>query len=294
MVNAFLAGSRHYSNPILPFSAWVNGRQLSRMQAISLTLHLLGLLVILNFSTLHVAQNGPKPPGATGIERIFFPGFPPAARQEKGQEASQGGGSGGARQLGEWTRGRVPPFARLQIAPPAPPRNPNAILIVPPTLVGPPELQVPNVGAGNWGDPQARAFTDSSGPGSGDGMGDKCCGAIGPGRGRGYGPGEDWGAGGGRPKAGTLNTTHPVCVYCPNPGYTDEARKARFQGSVVLRAVITVDGRATNLRVIKGAGLGLDKEAIETVRTWRFKPSLGPNRQPIEVWQDIEINFHIY
>jgi TonB family protein len=86
----------------------------------------------------------------------------------------------------------------------------------------------------------------------------------------------------------------PSCEYCPNPSYTEEARKAKFHGSVLLRVVITAGGRATNIRVVKGVGLGLDERAVESVRQWRFRPAIGPNGQPVETWTEIEINFRIY
>jgi TonB family protein len=70
--------------------------------------------------------------------------------------------------------------------------------------------------------------------------------------------------------------------------------KAKYQGTVLLVAVITADGRATEIRVAKGLGLGLDEKAVEAVRTWRFRPALGPDGKPASVRQSIEVTFHLY
>lgn len=86
----------------------------------------------------------------------------------------------------------------------------------------------------------------------------------------------------------------PTCLYCPSPSFTDEAVKAKYQGIVELVATITADGRATDIRVAKGIGLGLDEKAVEAVRNWRFKPALGPIGKPASVRQVIEVTFHLY
>jgi TonB family protein len=59
-------------------------------------------------------------------------------------------------------------------------------------------------------------------------------------------------------------------------------------------AVITADGRATNIRVAKGLGMGLDEKAIEAVRTWRFRPAVGPDGKAAAVSTPIEVVFRLY
>ena len=70
--------------------------------------------------------------------------------------------------------------------------------------------------------------------------------------------------------------------------------KAKYQGTVLLMAVITADGRATNIRVAKGLGMGLDEKAIEAVRTWRFRPAVGPDGKASAVSTPIEVVFRLY
>lgn len=269
---------------------WTSGHRVTRLQGVSLVLHCMALAVLLHFSVKQTQGNGPSVPGEELVRRLIFPG------KWDGKLEPRGGGDGGERNPIPPTRGSAAPFGWIQFTPPSPRNESEAQLLAEPNLLGPPEMQPPQIQAEIWGSPLLKELTGSAGPGERGGTGTGCCGGAGPGgTGGGLGPGNEWGMGGpGPPRAGTRGTTYPACVYCPNPGYTEEARKAKYQGSVVLRAIITVDGRATNIRVIKGAGLGLDEKAIETVRTWKFKPALGLNRQPVETWQDIEINFRIY
>lgn len=94
-------------------------------------------------------------------------------------------------------------------------------------------------------------------------------------------------------RAGENGIGTPACLYCPEPLYTSEAAKAKFRGSVFVQAIIQPDGHATDIHVVKGAGLGLDEKAIEAVRTWRFKPAVGPNGVPIATTTMLEVNFRL-
>jgi protein TonB len=75
--------------------------------------------------------------------------------------------------------------------------------------------------------------------------------------------------------------------------FSDEAVKAKYQGVVLLRIVVTVDGRATNIQVVKGLGMGLDDKAIEAVRGWRFRPATGPDGRASAVTTLIEVTFRL-
>jgi hypothetical protein len=96
------------------------------------------------------------------------------------------------------------------------------------------------------------------------------------------------------PRAGENGYGTPVCLYCPQPGFSDEAIKAKhFDAIVVLEALVTADGRATNVHVLKAVGLGLDIKALEIIPTWRFTPALGPNSRAASVVTRIECKFHL-
>jgi TonB family protein len=96
------------------------------------------------------------------------------------------------------------------------------------------------------------------------------------------------------PRASENGYGTPVCLYCPQPGFSDEAIKAKhFDGVVVLEALITTEGRATNVHVIKAVGLGLDIKALEIIPTWRFKPATGPDGRAASVVSRLECKFHL-
>jgi TonB family protein len=100
--------------------------------------------------------------------------------------------------------------------------------------------------------------------------------------------------GGGAPRAGKAGYGFATCVDCPLPAYSAEASAQHVQGSVVLAATITPGGSAADIHVSKGLGFGLDEKAIEAVRTWRFKPALGPDRKPASVRQLILVAFQLH
>jgi len=85
----------------------------------------------------------------------------------------------------------------------------------------------------------------------------------------------------------------PRCVYCPNPSYTDEARRAKINGSVVLQVVVTAEGRAENISVVRKLGYGLDESAVETARTWQFAPAKDAEGNPVATIVSIEMTFRI-
>jgi TonB family protein len=93
--------------------------------------------------------------------------------------------------------------------------------------------------------------------------------------------------------AGIGGVTYPSCDYCPGPSYPRKARAEHAEGTVVLRAVIQTDGRATDIQVVKTPRADFADQAIETVRTWRFKPAIGPTGDPVAVIAPIEVTFRL-
>jgi protein TonB len=222
------------------------------------------------------------------ITSPYLPKLPPGAKK------AGGGGGGGAHELLPASKGKLPKFSLTQIVPPKvkPPDNPK--FAATPTVLGMPDMKLASPNMSNWGDPMSKVTNDSNGPGSGNGIGSGNGTGIGSGSGGGVGPGSGGGSGGGVFNAGTGGYGSPACVYCPQAQFSDEAVKAKYQGTVYLTAIVTADGRATDIQVAKGVGLGLDENAIAAVRTWRFKPALGPNGKPAAVRTTIEVTFHLY
>jgi protein TonB len=279
------------SHPVKVRDIWSKNEQFSRAQGLSLVVHALiaALLVVPLFQ-----QVMPTSQASTKPEIITINISPYMAQLPPGKDKAGGGGGGGERMQTSPTKGRAPRFAMTQLTPPmATLRNLNPKLPAEPTLLGPPELRVPSPNMPNYGDPLAKLITGSGGPGGGGGIGTGCCGGIGSGEGGGLGPGSGGGTGGGAFRPGSGGVGYPSCAYCPNPQYSEEARKAKYQGTVVLHVVITPDGRATNIEAVKGPGLGLEEKAIEAVRTWRFNPAVGPNGKAVPVALNIEVTFRL-
>jgi protein TonB len=67
-----------------------------------------------------------------------------------------------------------------------------------------------------------------------------------------------------------------------------------MQGTVTLRVLVGTDGRASEIRVIRGVGYGLEERAVQTVRGWKFTPARDAARRPIAVWVTIEAVFRLF
>jgi protein TonB len=207
---------------------------------------------------------------------------------------SGGGGGGGDRDKLQASRGILPRFSREQLAPPAVViRNENPKLPVEPTVVVPPEIHLAIPLTGPLGDPLSSILgPPSNGAGSGGGIGSGSGGGVGSGHGPGVGPGWGGGIGGGVYHVGG-GIASPRLIYGPEPEFSEEARKAKYQGTVVLQVVVGLDGRTHDIRVAQSLGMGLDEKAIEAIRQWMFEPS-RKDGVPVAVLVDIEVNFHLY
>jgi TonB family protein len=207
-------------------------------------------------------------------------------------QTMQGGGGGGDRSPLPASKGRLPKASLRQFTPPvAVYNNLNPKLAMEPTIIAPPDVNLPQVNMSVYGDPLAKIGPPSNGPGSGGGIGSGSGGGVGSGKGGGFGPGEGGGVGGGVYRVGG-GVTAPVLLYKKEPEYSEEARKAKYQGTVLLYIEVDPSGKATNIRVQHSLGLGLDEKAIEAVRQWKFKPGYKDGK-PVTVAATIEVNFRL-
>ena len=207
---------------------------------------------------------------------------------------SGGGGGGGDRDVLQASRGKLPKFSMQQITPPAAViRNPNPKLAVEPTIVIPPQVQLAvNNNMPNLGDPLSHAVLPSNGTGSGSGIGEGSGGGVGKGTGPGFGKGEGGGTGGGVFRVGA-GVSPPVPIYQPEPEFSEEARKAKYQGVCMLGLIVGVDGRPTAIRVLSSLGMGLDEKAIEAVKNWKFEPG-KKDGHAVATEIAVEVEFHLY
>jgi len=86
--------------------------------------------------------------------------------------------------------------------------------------------------------------------------------------------------------------TAPALASKIEPDYSEEARVAKIQGTVVLSIVIGADGHAYNATLARSIGFGLDEKALDAVMQWQFKPGTQ-NGLPVPVMAQIEVNFRL-
>lgn len=161
-----------------------------------------------------------------------------------------------------------------------------------PTLIVAQDVQLPKVELAVLGDPYGVNGPPSSGPGSDGGIGRGGGTGVGPGKGPGFGPGEGGNAGGLRLAGLSGESAAPVLIYKVEPEFSEDARKAKLQGVVMLCGEVDTNGRMRNIRIIRPLGLGLEDKAIEAVRQWRFRPAYRDGK-PVAAAATIEVNFHL-
>lgn len=155
------------------------------------------------------------------------------------------------------------------------------------TVVVAPEVKFPQ--STQIGDPTS-SFSKwlSNGPGGPGGIGPGCCGGIGPSAGPGVGPGPS-----GIYPAGKMGVTVPEAIFSPEPSFSEEARKAKAQGIVLLILIVGKDGHTYDIHVGQSLGMGLDEKAIEAVHRWRFRPATL-NGQAVASKIAVQVEFHLY
>src|ERR1700730_4374763 len=208
------------------------------------------------------------------------------------KEPMGGGGGGGDRSPTPPSKGKLPRLADKQFVPPmAVVHNPDPKLVMEPTLIIQPDANIPKVDMNVLGDPLAKSGIASNGSGSGGGIGTGPGGGVGSGRGPGYGPGSGGNMGGGAYRIGG-GVSPPSVILKVEPEYSEEARKAKFQGTVILFVVVDEKGNPRELKVIRPLGLGLDQKAIEAVEKWKFRPGMKDGKH-VAVQATIEVNFRL-
>ncbi|HYH00662.1 MAG TPA: energy transducer TonB [Terriglobales bacterium] len=226
------------------------------------------------------------------ITEVFTPSEISPYTLKPAPDEAGGGGGGGDRDKLQAPKGGLPKQAFEQITPPAVViRNNDPKLPVEPTVVVPPSIVLPN--SAQMGDPMSKILGPASnGTGFGGGIGSGSGGGVGSGRGPGVGPGYGGGIGGGVYRVGG-GVSAPRVLSSPDPEYSEEARKAKYQGTVVLWVVVGPDGRPHDIRVQRTLGMGLDEKAVDAVKSWRFEPA-RKDGQAVAVQINIEVNFRLY
>jgi len=85
----------------------------------------------------------------------------------------------------------------------------------------------------------------------------------------------------------------PVATFKPDPPYTERARQAKLEGTLTVWAVVDREGNVADTTIVKPLGLGLDARALESIRTWKFRPA-ARDGTPIPVRVMIEVSFRLH
>jgi protein TonB len=193
------------------------------------------------------------------------------------------GGGGGQRGPTPVTKGTPPKFAAVQIVPPKAPPLMEAKIHVEPTIEVQQDVKMasslPQIGVAS-----SPVVGMSMGNGSGSGLGS--------GNGSGLGPGSGGNTGGGPKRIGG-GVSAPVLIYSVDPEFSEEARKAKAAGHVLVALWVDEMGIPTHVRVLRGLGLGLDEKAVAAVKQYRFRPSME-NGKPVTVQMNVDVMFQIF
>ena len=229
-----------------------------------------------------VASAGPELAPHSGL--TFFP----VAEDARFGRPSLGKKSGGGEDDPRPTRhGFLAPGSSVPLAPPRRLINAEPVLPVPVSVFDSNAPQFP-APVTNLGLPWMKNDSDPAGPGKKHGFGSGTDGGMGDDKGPGAGQGEAYDG----PYANVVSP--PRCAYCPDPQYTEEAREAKLQGTVTLQVLVGVDGRASQIRIVKGIGLGLDERAWQSIRTWKFVPARDAARRAVPAWITVEAVFRLF
>jgi TonB family protein len=276
------------SQPVLVKDIWgLYGRQKkSFVMSVGFQTALVAAIVLLGLSNSRVPRD------VRNLIRRVYLDVPPEDVPRISPSTKGGGGGGDGSVLRASHGNPTPRTPRPWVPPVQVYNNLDPKLTMNPSIVATDAVYMdPNVR--NFGDPFAPNGPLSNGPGHGGGLGNGCCGGQGDGNGNGAGPGSGGsGFNGGLFVAGHGGVVNPVVLYKPDPDYSDDARKAKMQGTVVLEVVVDRDGRPQIRKILQSLGLGLDEQAIKAVSLWRFKAGTKDGK-PVPVLVQVLVSFRL-
>jgi periplasmic protein TonB len=210
------------------------------------------------------------------------------------KDTAGGGGGGGNHSILEASKGKLPKIEDKPVVPPTPMTFDKPKIPMPSAIEVQKSIQLPdNPNMPMVGMHSSSNVVLSAGTGSSGGMGSGNGGGLGSGNGNGYGPGSGGNAGGGVYRVGG-GISAPIPLVEPDAEFSDEARRAKYQGVVLISMIVDAQGNPQNPRVVRPLGMGLDEKALEAVRKYKFKPALKDGRTPVPVMVTVEVNFRLY
>jgi TonB family protein len=205
-----------------------------------------------------------------------------------------GGGGGGDNSIVDPNKGKLPKFEKDPVVPPQvqtvdnPKIAMEAAIDVQKNIILPDNPLMTNIGVKSGVN-----VVLSNGQGTGGGMGSGSGGGMGSGTGNGYGPGYGGNTGGGLYHVGG-GVSAPVALNSVEAEFSDEARRAKYQGVCLISLIVDAQGNPQNPRVIRTLGMGLDEKALEAVRKYKFRPAMKDGKTPVPVMITVEVNFRLY
>jgi periplasmic protein TonB len=255
--------------------------------AISFVIHAIAIALVLTLAVkAHTIVTQQQPAILTPLD-VRAP-IPPVTLPTP--KTMGGGGGGGAHAIVEASKGRQPVVAKTQILPAQLARIDRPKLAVEPSekVKMPDDNSLPDLGMAQ--SPQIALA--SQGRGSGSGFGQGLGGGIGSGRGGGVGPGTGGGYGGGLMSVGG-GVSAPQLVHSVEPEFTEDARRANYQGNVSIKLIVDSQGTPQDVRLASHLGMGLEEKAIEAVKQYKFRPAMYQGH-PVSVQILVEVGFHLH
>jgi TonB family protein len=255
---------------------------------ISTTVNLSILAIMLTLGVRKIIEVHQQQLQATNIDLTDFDAL-------KAKTTAGGGGGGGDNSIVDPIKGKLPKLEKDPMTPPQVPVLDKPKLEIESAIAVQQEIKLPdnpllqNIGVKS----SANVTLAANGEGSGSGMGTGSGGGLGSGTGNGYGPGYGGNAGGGLERIGG-RVSAPVVLHSVDPEFSDEARRAKYQGICLISLIVDAQGNPQNVRIARALGMGLDEKAIEAVKQFKFKPAMKDGRTPVPVPMTIEVNFRLY
>jgi periplasmic protein TonB len=255
---------------------------------ISTTVNLAILLIVLFFVGKKIIDSVNKP--AMNVTSIDVSDFDAAKAMKK----NGGGGGGGDHSIIDASKGKLPKIMKDPIVPPMVQTFDKPKIAMPSAIDIQKDIKLPdNPDIPNIGMKSGVNVVLSNGTGSGGGMGSGSGGGLGSGNGIGYGPGSGWNTGGGLAQVGG-RVSAPVPLLQPEAEFSDEARRAKYQGVCLVGLIVDAQGNPQNVHIVRALGMGLDEKAMEAVRKYKFKPAMRDGKTPVAVPVNVEVNFRLY
>lgn len=207
-----------------------------------------------------------------------------------------GGGGGGDHSIVEASKGKLPKIAPKPLMKPQVQTVDKPIIPMQPAIEVQPNLKLPD----NPNMPNLGVLTShnsvvlSNGQGSRGGIGSGSGGGVGSGNGNGFGPGDGGNVGGGLRHVGD-GVSAPTVSYSVDAEFSDEARRAKYEGIVLVSAIVTPQGETVNVHVVRSLGMGLDEKAVEAVRQYKWHPAMDQKTHTaVSVPVTVEVRFRLY